>query len=152
LAAKGDGMDDEEQLRAKLRKIEALFARAGTDGERQAAGTALGRILERLKQTREADKPIEVKFTFPDHWARRLFVALCRRYELNPYRYKRQRRTTVMLKAPRSFVDATLWPEFSELHRALNEYLNAATERIIREEVHRDTAEAEEVDEPLRLK
>jgi len=145
-------MDDEEQLRAKLRKIEALFARAGTDGERQAAGTALGRILERLKQTRAADKPIEVKFTFPDHWARRLFVALCRRYELNPYRYKRQRRTTVMLKAPRSFVDTTLWPEFSELHRALNEYLNAATERIIREEVHRDTAEAEEVDEPALLK
>ena len=145
-------MDDEEQLRAKLRKIEALFARAGTDGERQAAGTALGRILERLKQTRDADKPIEVKFTFPDHWARRLFVALCRRYELNPYRYKRQRRTTVMLKAPRSFVDTTLWPEFNELHGALNEYLNAATERIIREEVHRDTAEAEEVDEPALLK
>jgi len=145
-------MDDEAELRAKLRKIEALFARAGTDGERQAAGTALGRILERLKQTREADKPIEVKFTFPDHWARRLFVALCRRYELNPYRYKRQRRTTVMLKAPRSFVDATLWPEFNELHRALNAYLNAATERIIREEVHRDTAEAEEVDEPALLR
>jgi len=144
-------MDDEAELRAKLRKIEALFARPGTDGERQAAETALGRILQRLKRAQQADKLLEIKFTFPDLWARRLFVALCRRYELNPYRYKRQRRTTVMLKAPRSFVDATLWPEFSELHQALNEYLNAATERIIREEVHRDTAEAEEVDEPLQL-
>ena len=145
-------MDDEAELRAKLRKIEALFARAGTDGERQAAEGALGRILQRLRQAEQADKSIELKFTFPDHWARRLFIALCRRYELNPYRYKRQRRTTVVLKAPRSFVDATLWPEFEALHRALNEYLNAATDRIIREEVHRDTAEAEEVDEPLQLK
>ena len=145
-------MDDEAELRAKLRKIEALFARAGTDGERRAAETALGRILQRLKQAQQADKLLEIKFTFPDHWARHLFVALCRRYELNPYRYKRQRRTTVMLKAPKSFVDTTLWPEFSELHRALNEYLNAATERIIREEVHRDTAEAEEVDEPPQLR
>ena len=101
-------MDDEAELRAKLRKIEALFARPGTDGERRAAETALGRILQRLKQAQQADRLIEIKFTFPDHWARRLFVALCRRYELNPYRYKRQRRTTVMLKAPRSFIDTTL--------------------------------------------
>ncbi len=144
-------MDDEAELRAKLRKIEALFARAGTDGERQAAESALGRILQRLRHAERAEKPIEIKFTFPDHWARRLFIALCRRYELNPYRYKRQRRTTVVLKAPRSFIDSTLWPEFEALHRALNEYLNAATERIIRDEVHRDTTEAEEVDEPLQL-
>jgi len=144
-------MEDEAELRAKLRKIEALFARPGTAGERQAAESALGRILERLKRAQQADKLIEMKFTFPDHWARRLFVALCRRYELNPYRYKRQRYTTVMLKAPKSFIDATLWPEFSALHRALNEYLNAATERIIRDEVHGNTAEAEEVDEPPQL-
>jgi hypothetical protein len=37
------------------------------------------------------------------------------------------------------------------LHSALREYLDAATERIIREEVHRDTAEAKEVDEPAKL-
>ena len=145
-------MDDEAQLRTKLRKIEALFARPGTPGEREAAGTALSRILERLKQAQQTDKPIEIKFMFPDVWARRLFVALCRRYDLRPYRYKRQRRTTVVLKAPKSFVETTLWPEFAELHRALNEYLNTATERIIREEVHRDTTEAQEVDEPLSLR
>jgi hypothetical protein len=144
-------MDDEAILRDKLRKIEALFAGAGSDGERSAAGAALQRVRERLDRAQRQEKPLELKFTFPDLWARRLFVALCRRYDLAPYRYKRQRYTTVMLRAPRSFIDTTLWPEFSALHRALGEYLNAATERIIREEVHRDTAEAEEVDEPGRL-
>ena len=125
-------MDDEAILREKLRKIEALFAGAGSEGERLAAEAALQRVRERLAQAQRQEKPIEVKFTFPDHWARRLFVALCRRYDLSPYRYKRQRHTTVVLRAPNSFVETTLWPEFTALHGALNEYLNAATERIIR--------------------
>ena len=142
---------DDAQLRAKLRKIEALFAGAGTDGERTAAAAALARIRQRLEQAQREERPVEIKFTFPDHWARRLFVALCRRYELRPYRYKRQRYTTVVLRAPNSFVQSVLWPEFQQLHEALNEYLNTATERIIREEVHLDTAEAEEVAEPPRL-
>ena len=144
------GMDDED-LKAKLRKIEALFAGAGTHGERLAAGAAIERIRQRLEQARRADPTSEMKFTFPDAWARRLFVALCRRYDLEPYRYKRQRRTTVMLRVPRSFAETILWPEFRDLHRALNEYLHNATERIIREAVHGDTAEAREVDEPPQL-
>jgi hypothetical protein len=145
-------MDDDSLLRAKLRKIEALFAGAGTEGERLAAAAALERIRERLAQAQRAERAIEIKFTFGDGWSRRLFLALCRRYDLRPYRYKRQRYTTVMLRAPESFVQGTLWPEFAELNRALTEYLAAATERIIREEVHGDTAEAEEVDEPAQLR
>ena len=145
-------MDEETQLREKLRKIEALFAGAGTDGERVAAAAALERIRQRLGEAERADRAVEIKFTFPDHWSRRLFLALCRRYELRPYRYRGQRRTTVMLRAPNSFVQTILWPEFQELNLALTDYLSAATERIIREEVHRDTAEAEEVAEPSRLK
>jgi hypothetical protein len=80
----------------------------------------------------------------PDLWQRRLFWALCRRYGLEPYRYKRQRYTTVMVQVPKSFVEQTLWPEYLELRAALNEYLNEATERIIQEEVYRDAGEAAE--------
>jgi hypothetical protein len=79
-----------------------------------------------------------------DQWQRRLFSALCRSYGLEPYRYKDQRYTTVMVRSPRSFVDNTLWPEFLELQTALHSYLNEATERIIREEVFRDAGEAAE--------
>jgi hypothetical protein len=52
--------------------------------------------------------------------------------------------TTVMVRAPRSFVDRTLWPEYQELQAALDSYLNEATERIIREEVYRDANDAPE--------
>jgi hypothetical protein len=80
----------------------------------------------------------------PDQWQRRLFSALCRRYGLEPYRYKGQRHTTVMVRAPRHFVDATLWPEYVELQAALHSWLNEATERIIREEVYGEASEAPE--------
>ena len=58
--------------------------------------------------------------------------------------YPRQRYSTVVLRAPASFINQTLWPEFLEIKSALDEYLNDATERIIREEVFGDSEEAEE--------
>jgi hypothetical protein len=49
-----------------------------------------------------------------------------------------------MVQVPKSFVDNTLWPEYVELSKALSEYLDEATERIIREEVCGDSREASE--------
>ncbi len=80
-----------------------------------------------------------------DQWSRRLFLALCRRYGLRPYRYRRQRLTTVMVHVPRDFVDQVLWPEFEELNQALTSYLNEVTLRVIREDVYADASEAAEV-------
>ena len=138
-------MSDEAQLREKLRKIEALFAGAGTFGERAAAGAARDRVRARLAEIERRDPAIELQFSIADQWARRLFVALCRRYGLRPYRLHRQRPATVMLRAPRGFVDQVLWPEFEELNAALTHYLNEVTERVIREAVHGDTSEAAEM-------
>jgi hypothetical protein len=137
-------MTREEQLREKLRKISALFAGATTVGERDAAAAAMERVKQGLGTTLKGEQPAEFKFSLPDLWQRRLFSALCRRYGLEPYRYKGQRYTTVIVRVSRSFVDKTLWPEYHELRAALNDYLNEATERIIREEVYGDAGEASE--------
>jgi len=134
----------EQQLREKLRKITALFEGAATQGERQAAAAAIERIRQALKATGKEQPVPESQFSFADQWQRRLFTALCRRYGIKPYRYKRQRHTTVVIRAPRQFVERTLWPEYVELQAALNAYLNEATERIIREEVYGDSEEAAE--------
>ena len=144
-------MTPEQSLREKLRKIEALFAGAATDGERLAAGAAAERIRTRLGTAASQEKAIEVKFSIPDMWSRRLFVALCRRYGLRPFRYRRMHRQTIVIRAPNSFVDQVLWPEFEELSAALTAYLSEITERVIREEVHGETGEADEVDEPRRI-
>src|ERR1700722_2050373 len=134
----------EQQLRDRLRKIAALFEGATTPGERSAAAAAAGRVEAALGALRQTEQPSEFQFRLPDLWQRRLLSALCRRYGLEPYRYKRQRYTTVMVRVPKSFVEKTLWPEYEELRAALDDYLNDATERIIREEVYRDAGEAAE--------
>ena len=144
-------MDSEDRLREKLRKIEALFAGAGTEGERAAAGAAAERIRAQLRQAEKTGRIEEMRFSLPDPWARRMFLALCRRYGLKPFRFRGQRHTTVMVRAPESFVAETLWPEFQEINRELARYLDEVTERIIREEVHGETADAEEREEPRRL-
>jgi hypothetical protein len=135
---------DEAQLRDKLRKIEALLAGAGTAGERMAAEAALERLRARLAETQKRERLIEMQFSLADQWSRRLFLALCRRYGLTPYRKPRQRLTTVMLRVPREFVDQVLWPEFQELNVALVHYLDQVTMRVIQASVHNDASEARE--------
>ena len=101
-------MTPEHILRDKLRKIEALFAGAATPGEKAAAGAAAERIRERLGQTAGKEKPVELKFSIPDIWSRQLFIALCRRYGLRPFRHRRMHRQTIIVKAPKSFVEQVL--------------------------------------------
>jgi hypothetical protein len=90
-----------------------------------------------------------MKFSLPDPWSRHLFIALCRRYGLKPYRYYRQRRTTVMVRGPRRFLEQVLWPEFCDLNADLQSYLQEVTLKLIREEVCDDTSEAQEIAEAL---
>lgn len=135
---------EEERLIEKLHKIEALFARPATDGERVAAGNALERIRKRLRQLELAEPAIEFRFSLPDTWSRSLLIALLRRYGLKPYRYPGQRRTTVMVKVTKTFVDETLWPEFQQLNATLRGYLDEVTQRVIAEAIYRDVSDAEE--------
>ena len=106
---------------------------------------------ERLKVTELKEKPIEMRFSVPDPWARQLFIALARRYGLKPYRMARMHRQTVLLKGPASFLEGVLWPEFQELSRELSKFLADITQRVISEEVFADTADATEVPEPRQL-
>ena len=55
------------------------------------------------------------------------------------------RRNTIVIKAPRAFIDDVLWPEFEQINAALVEYLSQITERVIREEVYGNVADADEV-------
>jgi hypothetical protein len=129
-------LDEEQRLIDKLRKIETLFARTAYAGEREAAEIARDRIRQRLSELEKSERPVEYKFTLPDGWSVSLFIALVRRYGLKAYRRPSQRRTTVMVKVTRSFVDQVLWPQFQQLNDTLAEHLNAVTSRIIQQAIH----------------
>lgn len=141
---------DWNRLVEKLRAIEALHARPGSDGERAAAENARERILQRLREVEEWDPPVEYQFSMPDMWSRRVFVALLRRYGINPYRYPRQRYTTVMAKVSKRFVDETLWPEYQAFASNLRSYLDEMTERVVAV-IHADTSEATVREEGAQL-
>jgi hypothetical protein len=137
-------MQDDELLE-KLKKVERLYAGATTPGERAAAADAMARIKRRLGEAQKTERAVEYKFNLKDDWSKKLFVALLHRYSLKPYRYRGQRRNTVMVRAPRSFVDQILWPEFVDLSRVLERYLAEITDRLIAQAIHAGPTEAEVV-------
>lgn len=134
---------DAQRLVEKLRLIEALYAGAATPGEKVAAGEARNRILARLAKMAENSPPEEISFSLRNPWSQRLFIALLRRYNIRPYRYARQRHTTVTARMPKRFLDETLWPEFVELNRTLYNFLNEVTERVISEGINSDSSEVQ---------
>jgi hypothetical protein len=142
---------DEATLREKLRKIEALHAGTTSDGEREATRLAAERIRARLAEVRAREPDIELVYTLPDPWTRKLFLALCRRYGLHPYRRYRQRYSTVQIVAPATFQRRTLWPEYLALSAELEKHLAEVTERVVREAIDSDVSEAEERSEPKAL-
>jgi hypothetical protein len=136
-------LDEEQQLIARLRKIEALFARPGTEGERRAAEHASNRIRARLTAIEEIEPAVEFRFSLTDAWSRSLFIAVLRRHGLQPYRYQGQRRTTVMVGVAKSYVDATLWPEFLQLQTVLHEHFEAVTKRVIAQAIGAEDRDVE---------
>lgn len=134
----------EGTLLEKLRKIEALHAGTSVDGEREAARRAAERIRARLAELRGRDEDVELHYSLPDRWNRRLFVALCRRYGLTPFREHGRRHSTVQVRAPKTFQEKTLWPEFLALSEELDAHLDELTTQVIREAINDDVSEPAE--------
>ena len=72
-------------------------------------------------------------------------MALLRRYGMEPYRYYRQKYTTVMVKGPDHFLIKVVWPEFLELNEVLTAHLSDITDRIIAENICASTEDEKEI-------
>lgn len=78
-------------------------------------------------------------------------MALCRRYGLRPYREVGRRYSTVLLRAPKTFHERTLWPEFLALSAELDAHLQELTDRVIREAIDEDVSEASDAEPAKEL-
>lgn len=136
-------MTEEEKIIEKLKRVQALFQGAKTKGEKKAALHAMNRIQGKLEQIKKDDPPVEYQFSLTNMWSRKVMIALLRKYGFSPYRYPRQRYTTVMARLPKSFADDVLWPEFQELNDILRTYLDDVTNRVISQSIHEDYSEPE---------
>lgn len=135
-------MSDEQRLKEKLRAIEALVAGTTHDGERDAAANARQRIIERLVAVM-AETPLEWQFTV-DRYQRQLLIALARRYDLKPYRYNRQRYSTLIIRAPERFLRETFLPEYERMVDVLGNHLAELTQRVVAEVLSGDLSEPPE--------
>ena len=131
MAANGD-------IREKLAKLEALFARGATAGERAAAGAARDHLQAKLASASASEPETELQYTLPDIWSVRIFVALCRKHGVKPYRYPRQRRTTVMVRVRQAEFERLVAEEFRTLHRELTRYFNETVDHLIADAMNSD--------------
>ena len=74
-------MTSKTQLRERVRKVEALRRGAVTNGEREAAEAALGRLKAKLDEPRHPDRPGSIQFSMPGFlpgpWPVQIFMSLC---------------------------------------------------------------------------
>ena len=82
---------------ARLQLFSRVQRAQGSARPRQPRSTVFAPALKAAEST---ERTIEMNFRLPDQWSRKLFLALCRRYGLKPFRYPRQRHSTVVLRAP----------------------------------------------------
>ena len=135
-------MSSEKLLREKLRKIEAVLARPGTQGERQAAEEARDRVRARLAELQPGAPSAEFQITVPDLYSRALFFWLCRKHKVKAHLYPRRRPTTIVFRTSAS-IHGMLSREFAELNGELLARLKEVANKFILERVsanHTDRA------------
>jgi len=98
---------------AHLRAIERHYA--PSEGASQEA------YLRQVERWRQRDGEREEMCSTGDAVGGWLFLRLCARYGLRPYRRRRQKPTTMMVRAPQGFVTKVLWPQFQAMLKVFAE-------------------------------
>ena len=132
------GIDDEAALIAELQQIEYVF---GVMSASAAAGPR-DRIMSRLHEIERSEPSVEFRLSLPDDGVRRLFLAMARRYGMQPYRHHGQRRASVMVRTPKFFMDSIFYPAFSRATEALRRHLDGVTSRVIAQAIGESSADA----------
>jgi hypothetical protein len=131
-----------QDLLEKIKKIEALINGASTEGEKNAAISARERILLKFPALDPKQNIVEYSLKVGNNWHKKLLLAICRKYEVRPYRYPRQKHTTVMVRVNPGFLEKVLWKEFLEYTQLLEGLVNDITDEMIAK-IHKHEEEDE---------
>ena len=118
-------------LLERIKKIEALINGATTSGEKNAALFAKDRLLKKQITTEVSERLEEYRLYTSDNWHKKLLLAICRKHGIQPYRYKRQKYTTVMVNINSDFLNDVLWPEYLEYSKHLEKLVEEITDDLI---------------------
>ena len=91
----------------------------------------VGEILDKYPELEINTQQKEWAMHTQDNWHKKLLIALCRKYEIKPYRYARQKYTTVMVKINEEFLNKVLWPEYVEYSKHLEQLMEEIANDLI---------------------
>ncbi len=120
-----------QDLLDRIKKIENLILGAATTGEKNAAMSAKERILKKYPELEIYKNPTEYNLYTSNVWQKKLLLAICRKYGVKPYRYHRQKYTTVMVNINEEFLKKVLWKEYLEYSSHLEKLIAGITDDLI---------------------
>jgi len=129
-----------QNILERIKKVEALISWAKSDWEKNAAMAAKERIFKKYPELDIKNNIVEYTIKTQDSWHKKLFVAICRKYNIKPYRYYRQKYTTVMIKINEVFLHEILWKEYLEYSEILEELISWITDEVINK-IHKEENE-----------
>jgi hypothetical protein len=136
-------MLNELGLIEKLQKIEALYLRSTTTGEKAAAAHAMSNIQNKLENYRQVEQPVEWTYRVNNYFEKRLLQAVLNKYGLHSYRYSGQRYTTLKVMITRHMSDEVVWPQYLEMCEVLRKYLDEVTNDVIKKAMGQDESDDE---------
>ncbi len=131
-----------DDILEKIRKIEALINGATTEGEKEAAQAAKERVMHHYSHLDPHRHPVEFSLKTSGKWHRQLLLALCNKHGLKPYRYHRQKYTTVMVRVNAEYMDKVLWMEYLKFSNMLSDLFDGIADNLINQ-IHGDQSETE---------
>jgi hypothetical protein len=114
---------DEDALVRRLDELERMVAGSGPMG-----GEA---CRAELAARRKSEPDSEFRLSLPTPTSQLVFLTLCRRYGLQPYRASKQRKSTISVRAPQGFVYDVLQPRVEAMVVEIEEATVAAVGRIM---------------------
>lgn len=127
----------------KLQKIEALYLGATTAGERAAAAQVMANVQNKLESYRQEEKTTEWTLTVENQFEKRLLKAILAKHGLSVYRYPRQRYTTLKVMATKATINTIIWPQYLEMCKVLESYLDEVTSDVIKKSMGQENSEDE---------
>jgi hypothetical protein len=90
-----------------------------------------GEFRAEAEALNEAGPLEEFRFSLPSARSQVLFYALLKRYGVNAYRYRGQKRSTINARVSKRFVDQLLWPQYREFASVLDTFFDGLAFQVI---------------------
>ncbi len=122
-------MTQEQDLIKAFQRVE--MRRAGISLSDAHEEQARQHIIAQWKGSRHAPDVQEFHCPMKNEWEQLLFHGLLKRYGIRPYRYRKQRNSTIMIRVSKRFLHECLWPMFNELSLDLQQRFNAIVKTLL---------------------